>query len=269
MHNTRIYHDRDTGIDAYEICGVSQKFPPHFHSYYVIGLLKSGKRSLICKGKEYTMLRGDILLLNPGDIHSCVQNGSSAMDYTALNIPACLPPFKNVIFSYPLITDQAASKNTAADITEELCRAVICNAEAPIKRALLGRLFAVLAPGCTCALKTKENTESTAVIAACEYIREHFSENLTISQICAASFTSRASLIRAFAAEKGISPHKYLKNIRLCHAQRLLENGVSPAGAAADSGFSDQSHFSNMFKEHTGFTPSVYRRIFFEKRHKE
>ena len=46
--------------------------------------------------------------------------------------------------------------------------------------------------------------------------------------------------------------------------KKLLEKGVAPVDAAVTTGFSDQSHFSNFFKEFIGLTPKQYQRIFEE-----
>ena len=64
-----IYYDRDLDIEAYNLSGIVQKFPNHFHEYYVIGFVEGGKRHLWCKGKEYDVSEGDLLLFNPRDNH--------------------------------------------------------------------------------------------------------------------------------------------------------------------------------------------------------
>ena len=38
-----IYYDRDLDIEAYNLSGIVQKFPNHFHEYYVIGFVEGGK----------------------------------------------------------------------------------------------------------------------------------------------------------------------------------------------------------------------------------
>jgi len=45
----------------------------HFYEYYVIGFVENGERVLSCKNQEYTITKGTIVLLNPGDNHACVQ----------------------------------------------------------------------------------------------------------------------------------------------------------------------------------------------------
>ena len=49
----RVCFDEDLGIEAYSFKGIMQKFPNHFHEYYVIGFIESGRRRLSCKNKEY------------------------------------------------------------------------------------------------------------------------------------------------------------------------------------------------------------------------
>ena len=52
--------------------------------------------------------------------------------------------------------------------------------------------------------------------------------------------------------------------IRIGEAKELLEKGVSAASAAIQTGFSDQSHFSNFFNMFIGLSPAAYARIFKE-----
>jgi AraC-like DNA-binding protein len=61
---------------------------------------------------------------------------------------------------------------------------------------------------------------------------------------------------------KGITPYRYLETVRISQAKHLLENGVEPIETAHQTGFSDQSHFSNFFKEFIGITPKQYQKIF-------
>jgi AraC-like DNA-binding protein len=54
---------------------------------------------------------------------------------------------------------------------------------------------------------------------------------------------------------------EYVRTLRLEGAIRDLEESeASLAAIALANGFSDQSHFSNAFRRHTGVTPSEYRR---------
>ncbi len=75
---------------------------------------------------------------------------------------------------------------------------------------------------------------------------------------------SKSTLLRSFTISKGVTPYRYLQTIRICKAKELLAKGVSPIDAAMQTGFSDQSHFSNFFHMFIGLSPGAYRRIFKE-----
>ena len=100
---------------------------------------------------------------------------------------------------------------------------------------------------------------------ACEFMRQHFSERISLDQICCYTGLSKSTLLRAFTKSKGITPYRYLETIRINKAKLLLEKGVLPIDAAMQTGFSDQSHFTNYFSRFIGLAPGVYREIFLEK----
>lgn len=56
--------DDELKIEAYQFVGIMQKFPNHFHEYYVIGFVEAGRRYLTCKNREYVIDAGDLLMFN-------------------------------------------------------------------------------------------------------------------------------------------------------------------------------------------------------------
>ena len=52
-------------------------------------------------------------------------------------------------------------------------------------------------------------------------------------------------------------------------AQKLLQQGRAPVDVALQTGFSDQSHFTNYFQQMIGLTPGAYREMFTKKRSRE
>lgn len=97
---------------------------------------------------------------------------------------------------------------------------------------------------------------------ACAFMEEHFTERIYLDQICRHAGLSKSTLLRAFTKSKGVTPYCYLENIRIGAAKKLLEQGVAPIEAALQTGFSDQSHFTNYFNRFIGLAPGVYREIF-------
>ena len=82
----QIYLDKELDIEAYWFYGIMQKFPNHFHEYYVIGFVEEGQRRLLCKNKDYIINPGDLVVLNPSDSHTCMQINNKALDWRCINI---------------------------------------------------------------------------------------------------------------------------------------------------------------------------------------
>lgn len=96
-------------------------------------------------------------------------------------------------------------------------------------------------------------------------MEQHYTERIYLDQICRCVGLSKSTLLRAFTRSKGVTPYRYLENIRISKAKKLLEEGALPVEAALQTGFSDQSHFTNYFDQFIGISPGVYREIFFDK----
>ena len=69
------------------------------------------------------------------------------------------------------------------------------------------------------------------------------------------------TLARAFRRAFGCTVGEYVRRLRIERAARLLAETELPlAKIALAEGFSDQSHFSNLFRRHTGLSPFQFRR---------
>ena len=70
---------------------------------------------------------------------------------------------------------------------------------------------------------------------------------------------SRAQLHRKMKEITGVSTGKFLRNLRMEQAARLLREGKVNISQIADRvGYADQAHFSTAFKAHFGLSPSEY-----------
>jgi AraC family transcriptional regulator len=92
-------------------------------------------------------------------------------------------------------------------------------------------------------------------------MQAEFSLDLDLATLAAESGYSRAHFLRMFRLATGETPHHYLQRLRLEHACRqLAETPASLIEVALECGFSSHSHFTNLFRETFGMTPSRYRR---------
>ncbi|MGY5776216.1 helix-turn-helix domain-containing protein [Rhizobium sp. LEGMi135b] len=93
-----------------------------------------------------------------------------------------------------------------------------------------------------------------------EYLREHFTEKVHVAELAAVAGISPNHFIVRFAKTFGMPPHRYLINLRLDLAEKLLTEGeIAIAEIAYMSGFSDQSHLATTMKRYRGRTPTELR----------
>lgn len=265
----RIYYDRDLGIEAYNLSGIVQKFPNHFHEYYVIGFVEGGRRHLCCKGQEYDVEMGDLLLFNPRDNHFCGPINGEILDYRAVNVPVdvmnrAVLEIMGEEFT-PHFTQNVVRQSEIAQSVGVLYDAILDN-EPKLKReeAFFFLLEQVLREYATPFEDAAVTSPDEQIQMLCDYMEEHYAENISLDELLSMTSFGKSYLLRVFTKQVGVSPYRYLQNVRLDRAKKLLEQGVAPVDAAVTTGFSDQSHFSNFFKEFIGLTPKQYQRIFEE-----
>jgi|KBSSwiStaDraftv2_1062776.scaffolds.fasta_scaffold1403139_1 transcriptional regulator GlxA family with amidase domain len=92
-------------------------------------------------------------------------------------------------------------------------------------------------------------------------IEMHFARDVRLEELCSVVNLSPCHLTHLFKATLGISPTKYLKSIRMQHAQDLLDHSfLSVKEIGMRVGMSDTSHFVRDFKKAYGLSPAEYRR---------
>ncbi|MNI74561.1 Exoenzyme S synthesis regulatory protein ExsA [compost metagenome] len=106
-----------------------------------------------------------------------------------------------------------------------------------------------------------ENVRNEALQKAVSLINEHFTEPLLVSNLAAAVGYSVQHFQRLFLQEYGITPHKYLQNLRLERALQLIrENADIPVQDIALNLGMDTNYFIRIFRNTYGCTPGTMRK---------
>ncbi|MBE7026425.1 MAG: AraC family transcriptional regulator [Ruminococcaceae bacterium] len=94
-----------------------------------------------------------------------------------------------------------------------------------------------------------------------EYINANYSRELSLSDVAGYIFLSESYFAHTFKDEFGISPKKYLLNVRIDAAKDLLANTDQKINdIAKEIGFSSQQRFNDIFKKYEKMTPLHYRK---------
>ena len=111
-----------------------------------------------------------------------------------------------------------------------------------------------------------ENVSAGGLSASCrrrivDFIEAHLGDDLSVAQLAQEVGLSPNHFANCFTVSFGQPPYRYVLRRRIQEALRLLSlSSRSIAEIAMDLGFSSQSHFTKVFREHTGMTPSGARR---------
>jgi len=95
-----------------------------------------------------------------------------------------------------------------------------------------------------------------------EIMQARLSSDLTIAQIAQECRLTPSHFARAFRRSTGLAPYRYLMQLRIEEAKRLLVQPHLPlADIALICGFGDQSHFTRVFGQVIGVSPGAWRRV--------
>jgi AraC family transcriptional regulator len=94
-----------------------------------------------------------------------------------------------------------------------------------------------------------------------QMMRARLASRLTIADVAAECRLTPSHFARAFRKNTGAAPHKYLSDLRVEEAKRLMLTTKLPlADIALICGFGDQSYFTRVFSRTVGCSPGTWRR---------
>ena len=107
----------------------------------------------------------------------------------------------------------------------------------------------------------KRTPWSRPVAGCVDYIYEHLHQRITVPDLAEHVGLTESYLSSLFKKETGRAISEYVMDKRIEAAGNMLKfSDYSCADIGAILAFSSQSHFTRVFKSHTGKTPAEYRR---------
>ena len=207
-------------------------YPSHWHTPIEIIMPIENDYEIASKNESYVLHEGDILLINSGVVHGMpsVIRGERLIlqvDISMLHNVADIESTLSTIPQILLITDENASviherlKKLMLEIYQEYFSSSILISAATYYRViemlvLMGREFTGMRNNEDSALsKQKEHTEKFMMV--CNYIHEHYTEDLCLDNIAGLAGFSKYHFSRLFKNFTGLSFYKYL------HAHRVSQ----------------------------------------------
>ncbi len=236
-------------------------FNMHIHERCELYYFIEGKASYIVEGNEYTLKRGDLLIMRPGEAHCARIISKGPYERYAVNFPIFIfdgvDPERRLMKPF---TDRLLGRdNRYAEPEMEKMFKKMCGAgDDDYGRYLLlytsileimtkiGGEYRNRKPG------GKVSSFSEKILA---YVNEHICEEMQVGDIADHFYISSSQLGRIFKQATGAPPWEYITAKRLIRAGEMMSGGMSAGEAARECGFGDYSSFYRAYVKRYGRSP--------------
>lgn len=257
---------------------IQEFFPAHWHTAIEIIRVSENWYQIRSNDKIFRLEEGDIGVIRPGVIHELTSpvEGNRTVYLADMEVWTGLSSLETLLALLPPVT--VISKRQGDKIYEEAgrllseIRKAYQDKESFYELEIFGKLTELLRVLGLYHLSSAsfDNIHVSGTVkyrdrllAVCEYINEHYMENLTLDEVSSLAGFSKYHFARIFKSFAHISFYKYLNQKRITQAEQMLSNPDYPVTEIAlQCGFSSLSAFIRMFKQIKGCTPTQFRHMY-------
>lgn len=251
-------------------CGIEQGIPGLGYNYEVlknavIHYVTKGYGTFKFNGKVYTLKQGDIFILlkgmqveyvasidDPWEYYWIGFSGSNANEYlnrTSITNSCVANCKENSKIPQIILNMCEISKTYNPSKSDDIL----------LLKELYSLLYALIEEFPK-PFEYKDKELHTYIQDALNFINSNYMHSITVQEIADYVNLSRSYLYKMFIKNLGISPQRYLINLRMYKATLLLKGTKLPIGEVASSvGYSDSLLFSKTFSKHFSMSPLNYR----------
>ncbi|MGF1523788.1 MAG: helix-turn-helix domain-containing protein [Leptolyngbyaceae cyanobacterium] len=248
-------------VECLKAVGINHAFDRHIHAGFGLAIVDQGQLAYRTETGDYFLEPGDVLVINPGQVHWGGTVDGDRYSYRIL-YPTCETVARAIpgqeVRRLPYFATNQIRDYVLAQRLQHLLTVLEHN---PITLAQETYLTTVLAE---LVVRHAEKTidpitsENRIVQRIRDYIEAFYTQNLSLTELANLAQMKPLRLLRTFRKEMGLPPHAYLLQVRIHHAKAQLAQGQAIADVAINTGFADQSHFTRHFKRFVGVTPGQY-----------
>jgi len=234
------------------------------HSYCIWQYTLDGEGELTVNGRTSRLKTGDaMLLLAPDNYRYRLPEDSGKWKHIFLSFcgSEMLRIWGEIIRGHGNVVKLSPDKSKCVDRAVEILAAAKSKKIRSAFQASRMIYSFVMALCEDLEIQSFSASESSFVLDAIRFCMDHYAENISVDDIAAAAGYSRCHFSRMFAVHHGISPGRFLRELRLGNAARMLQlESCNVKEVAERCGFADESHFCKLFREHYGMTPDLFRK---------
>lgn len=266
------------GFDTDKDC-----FPirPHWHYFMEIIYITEGTAEMHSDDRTYFLGKGDMIIFHPKSVHSIYTANGSRLRYDVLKFDInriilssdYAPKLRSIFRSaekkgaeivFPSeFTAKAGIERIFATCIKEM-RERKYGFDTVVHSGICELLISVLRrwqdSGFSVDSDAFAEDERYDIYNITEYIDEHISEGIQVSEIAERCGMSYSYFAKKFLSVYGKTCKEYIENMRLFKVEEfLLFTDFDLNYISQETGFSDCSHMIKSFKQSRGVTPKKFR----------
>lgn len=236
------------------------KFGPRVQQDIQLVMLYSGEMTVTISGRPLHVKPGNVVLLKPGHEESFVfsKTEDTWHRWIAVHFDWLPERTSQALYELPEILPLSEEMNMLTDLMIHLLRQGSSN-DADVRSLGLAAVQLYPRESVKAQLQTEKHP---AVYAALAWVREHYSEDLKLTDLANASGVSSEHLVRLFKQHERTTPIQYLWHYRVNRAVELLTNtGLTVSEITSRCGFKTTHHLARLIKLATGRTATEIRKM--------
>lgn len=253
-------------------------FPSHWHDEFELQIILKGSAEYRVNGDTYIVERGSGIYIAPEAVHMITALSEGTIGYNIILSPQFLINLMQNVhcdkYTLPLTTHQPSAlvitpERKEGHVILEFLKKIYYteNTHATYELFLLENIIGIWRNLLALFPKTSLDSEDSSKFlreqrmkAILNYIRQNYSQPISISEIAGAANISKSECFRCFSELSKTTPIEYVNQFRLFQASQLL---ITTSKSISDicylTGFNNTSYFSKRFKEQYRISPKTYR----------
>lgn len=262
---TLFFYDRSQPqpivIESIGITHPNPKYRMHRdkNQLFVLEYVRSGKGYLEQDGKLFSVAQGDVYCLEPGFEHSYYADKEHPFEKIWINFFSDL--FVEVFQAFALSGKTVFHAKECAPYFEELLALrQVSNYSDELCLDVCGVLFRIVLRLSGLQQDHAPSRASDLALSVKNLLDGALYGNITVEQIAEELHFSKAQIIREFQRHFSTTPYRYLLNIKIEMAKKLLlYSGLSVQEIGTRLAFTEAHYFSRIFKKKTGMSPIEFK----------
>lgn len=251
----------------------SQLITNHWHNSLEILYMSSGKMDVGINNKTYSLVQGDLIVINSGDIH--FTHCRELAQIYVLQVP--YPILKTHIPNYDYVRFQTREGSvlfTGSAYDKEISRMMVLMCQTVTDKKpgysllfasylyqLLYLLFQYYRTDISTSTKQKSDRNLIRLEQVMSYVKNHYTQPISLEDGAGILSLNPEYFCRYFKKYMGMTFLEYVNTIRLSHIhQDLLNTNYSISELMDRHGFSNYKLFTKMFRSTYGCSPGALRK---------